>query len=177
MREWIGYTRVINCIWQLLVATSCCHSYCINIAHSADIQSGVLMGSDKWQVSNKTMTLLKLQFFVFFPSLTALQFPCCTNTPTLMSISRPVTGRYGLCIVRWKFSCCIRRSSSFKIISDAFSRSPLMFATNCCIEMLNSSTLHAKYTHVTLWRDQNSSMENTAVNRAQNGRRSCEQGS
>jgi len=86
-----------------------------------------------------------------------------------MSISRPVTGRYGLCIVRWKFSCCIRRSSSFKIISEAFSRSPLMLATNCCIEMLNSSTLHAKYTHVTLWGDQNSPMEHSATNRAQNG--------
>ena len=86
-----------------------------------------------------------------------------------MSISRPVTGRYGLCTVRWKFSCCIRSSSSFKIISEAFSRSPLMLATNCCIEMLNSSTLHAKYTHVTLWGEQNSPMEHSAMNRAQNG--------
>jgi len=67
----------------------------------------------------------------------------------LMSISRLVTGRYELCTVRWKFSCCMRSSSSFKIISEAFSRSPLMLATNSCIEMLNSSTLHAKYTHVT----------------------------
>lgn len=63
---------------------------------------------------------------------------------TLMSMSKPVTGRYGLCTVRWKLSCCISSSSSFRIISDAFSRSPLMFATNCCIEMLNSSTLQAK---------------------------------
>lgn len=169
LRGWIRYYRVINCIWKLLVATSFCHIYCVNEAHSADIHSAVLMGSDKWQVSNKIMTLYKFWFFVFFLSLADLQFPCCTNTHTLMSISRPATGRYGLCIVRWKFSCCIRRSSSFKIISEAFSRSPLMLATNCCIEMLNSSTLHAKYTHVTLWGDQNSPVEHSAMNRVQNG--------
>lgn len=35
-------------------------------------------------------------------------------------------------------------------MSVAFSRSPLMLATNCWIETLNSSTLQAKYMQVTL---------------------------
>lgn len=35
-------------------------------------------------------------------------------------------------------------------MSAAFSLSPLMFAINWLMDTLNSSTLHAKYTHVAL---------------------------
>lgn len=67
-----------------------------------------------------------------------------------MSISNPSTGRNGLCTARLKFSCSINKSSLFNIISMALSLSPLIFATNCRIDTLNSSTLQAKYMHVTL---------------------------
>lgn len=72
------------------------------------------------------------------------------NQPTLISMSNPSTGLKGLWIAKWKFNCSINSNSLFRITSEAFSRSPLILATNCWIETLNSSTLHARYMQVTL---------------------------
>ena len=69
---------------------------------------------------------------------------------TLISMRNPSTGRKGRWIVRWYWSCCMRRSSLFKITSTAFSLSPWILATNWDMDTLNSSTLHARNTHVTL---------------------------
>lgn len=99
-------------------------------------QVSVFQGHLKYTWSRNNYYDYPLQYFVLFY--------------TLMSMSSPSTGLKGLWIDRWKFNCSISNNSLFKIISVAFSLSPLRFPTNCWIETLNSSTLQAKYIQVTL---------------------------